>query len=55
MVPTDVSIEAAEFLIQTVVASFGRIDVLVNNAGVSMMARFDEASDLSVFICTRGR
>ena len=50
MVPTDVSDPAAAaFLIETAVSSFGGIDVLVNNAGVSMMARFDEVTDLSVF------
>jgi short-subunit dehydrogenase len=50
VVPTDVSDpQAAEFLVETVVAGFGRIDVLINNAGVSMIARFDEVSDLSVF------
>jgi short-subunit dehydrogenase len=50
VVPTDVSDPAAAaFLIETAVSSFGGIDVLVNNAGVSMMARFDEVTDLSVF------
>ena len=50
VVPTDVSEPAAAaFLIETAVSSFGGIDVLVNNAGVSMMARFDEVTDLSVF------
>ena len=50
VVPTDVSDpQAAEFLIETTVASFGGIDVLVNNAGASMIARFDEVTDLSIF------
>jgi len=50
VVPTDVSDpQAAAFLIETAVSSFGGIDVLVNNAGISMMARFDEVTDLSVF------
>ena len=50
VVPTDVSDpQAAAFLVETAVSSFGGIDVLVNNAGVSMIARFDEVTDLSVF------
>ena len=50
MVPTDVSDPAAAaFLVETAVSSFGGIDVLVNNAGASMIARFDEVTDLSIF------
>jgi short-subunit dehydrogenase len=49
-VPTDVTDpEAARRLIETAVASFGGLDVLVNNAGASMMARFDEIEDLALF------
>jgi short-subunit dehydrogenase len=50
VVPTDVSDpQAAAFLIETAVSAFGGLDVLVNNAGASMIARFDEMTDLSVF------
>ncbi|MBA2706243.1 MAG: SDR family oxidoreductase [Gemmatimonadaceae bacterium] len=46
-VPTDVSKrDHCERLIHAAVAEFGRIDTLVNNAGISMHARFDELSDL---------
>ena len=49
-VPTDVTDpEAARRLIEAAVAELGALDVLVNNAGASMMARFDEMTDLSVF------
>ncbi len=47
-IPTDVSDEAAcRALVARAVDAFGRIDVLVNNAGVSMWARFDELGDLT--------
>jgi short-subunit dehydrogenase len=36
-------------VIQSAVAEFGGIDVLVNNAGVSMWTRFDGVSDLAIF------
>ena len=50
VVPTDVSDpQAAAFLIETAVSAFGGIDALVNNAGISMIARFDEVTDLSLF------
>ena len=50
VVPTDVSVEpACRALIATTVATFGRIDALINNAGVSAQALFEEvkADDLS--------
>lgn len=42
-VPTDVSVESqCKELIDRTIAEYGRIDTLVNNAGISMRARFDE-------------
>jgi len=42
-VPTDVAIETqCQALIDRAVAEYGRIDTLINNAGISMYARFDE-------------
>ncbi len=49
-VATDVSVEAdCRALITATVEKFGRIDVLVNNAGVSMHANFNEITDTSVY------
>lgn len=49
-VPTDVTNETAcKNLIESAVAKFGRIDVLVNNAGGTMWSTFEEVEDLSVF------
>lgn len=46
-VPTDVSDEAAcRALVAAAVEAFGGLDVLVNNAGISMWARFDEMESL---------
>ena len=47
-VETDVSVETdCQRLIQTTVDHFGRIDILINNAGISMRALFNEI-DLKV-------
>ncbi len=48
-VPTDVTedLKCAN-LIERTVAEYGKIDTLVNNAGVTMAARFDELEDLRV-------
>lgn len=49
-VPTDVTEPAqCERLVKRAVEAFGGVDVLVANAGVSMWARFEEITDLSVF------
>lgn len=50
VVATDVTRPAdCERLVAAAVQRFGALDVLVNNAGASMWARFDEVQDLSVY------
>jgi len=45
-VPTDVAERTqCQALIEQAIAHFGRLDVLINNAGISMHARFDELTD----------
>ena len=49
-VPTDVAEQAqCESLMRKTVEAFGGIDLLVNNAGVSMWAMFEQVTDLSIF------
>jgi NAD(P)-dependent dehydrogenase (short-subunit alcohol dehydrogenase family) len=49
-IPVDVGEEAqCAALVARTVEEFGRIDTLVNNAGIGMWARFDEVRDLSIF------
>ena len=49
-VPTDVSeSEQCQRLIDAAVKSFGRIDTLINNAGVGMWAKFEDVQDVTVF------
>lgn len=48
--PTDVAKQSeCERLISKAMEAFGGIDVLVNNAGITMQARFDEVKDLALY------
>jgi short-subunit dehydrogenase len=48
--PADVSQPAdCERLVEQAIAAWGRLDGLINNAGISMNARFDEVTDLQLF------
>ncbi len=50
VVPTDVTqADSCTALVEKTIAHFGRLDVLVNNAGQSMLSRFDEVQDFSIF------
>ena len=50
VVPTDVADEAqCKALVEKTVAAFGRLDMLINNAGLAASALFDEFPDLSLF------
>jgi short-subunit dehydrogenase len=49
VVPTDVAVEEqCQTLILRTVENYGRIDTLINNAGLSMWAPFDKITDLSM-------
>ncbi len=48
-VATDVADKSqCKLLVDAAIAEFGRIDMLVNNAGISMHSRFDELTDIDV-------
>ncbi|MEZ5564519.1 MAG: SDR family oxidoreductase [Gammaproteobacteria bacterium] len=49
VIPTDVAVETdCQHLISQTIARCGRIDMLVNNAGATMWARFEDITDLSM-------
>src|SRR5512138_178204 len=50
VIPTDVSNEAqCKALIEKTIATYGRLDMLINNAGMAASALFDEFPDLCLF------
>src|SRR5512143_180459 len=50
VVPTDVSDETqCKALIEHTIAKYGRLDMLINNAGLAASALFDEFPDLCLF------
>ncbi len=50
VVPTDVSDESqCKALVEKTIAEFGRLDMLINNAGLAVSALFDEFPDLHLF------
>ncbi len=50
VIPTDVADQSqCQNLIERTIAEYGRIDTLINNAGITQMSRFDELQDLAVF------
>lgn len=49
-VPTDVTDpQQCQALVQSTIQAYGKLDMLVNNAGITMWARFDEVTDLVIF------
>jgi short-subunit dehydrogenase len=49
-IPTDVTSEQdLEWLVTETVKSFGGVDVVIHNAGITMWSRFDALKDLSIF------
>jgi NAD(P)-dependent dehydrogenase (short-subunit alcohol dehydrogenase family) len=49
-VPTDVSVEGqCQALVEQAIQEYGRLDMLVNNAGMAVVARLEELPDLSLF------
>ena len=50
VIPTDVTDQSqCQNLIERTIAEYGRIDTLINNAGIGLASRFDELQDLAVF------
>jgi short-subunit dehydrogenase len=50
VVPTDVADEAqCKALIEKTVATFGRLDIMINNAGLAVVARLEDYANLGLF------
>jgi short-subunit dehydrogenase len=50
VVPTDITNEVdCGWLVEQTLQSFGGIDIVIHNAGITMWSRFDELADLSIF------
>lgn len=50
VVPTDITDEAqCKSLVEKTIAAFGRLDMLINNAGVAVTTLFDQLPDLRLF------
>jgi short-subunit dehydrogenase len=50
VVRTDVAVrQQCEHLIQKCVSAYGRIDTLINNAGITLIAPFEEVTDISLY------
>ena len=50
VIPTDVANQSqCQNLIERTILEYGRIDTLINNAGISLRSRFDELQDLTLF------
>lgn len=49
-IPTDIADEdQCRTLVEKTIASFGKLDMLVNNAGLTVIARLEDYTDLSLF------
>jgi short-subunit dehydrogenase len=50
VMPTDVSVQSqCQSLIERTIEAYGRIDTMINNAGIGIASRFDDLEDLAVF------
>lgn len=54
-IPTDVADEVqCKTLVEKTIAAFGRLDMLINNAGLAVIARLEDYSSLNLFHHTMG-